>query len=571
MTQHDLVIRNGLVFDGSGSAGFEADVALDDGRISAVGPLRGRGREELDAKGLLVTPGFVDIHTHYDGQATWDSRLDPSSEHGVTTAVMGNCGVGFAPCKPEDHDQLISLMEGVEDIPNPVLAEGLPWNWLTFRDYLDALEARPHDIDFGCQLPHGALRVFVMGRRGADRELANQADIAAMAELAEDAMRAGALGFSTSRTLNHQTAAGDPTPSYNAEERELVGIARGLKAAGTGVLQVVSDFTDGQRERSLLRNMVIESGRPMIFSLAQPMAAPEAWKSQLRWIEAENQAGHPIRAMVCGRPVGVLLGLNATMNPFSLNPIYQEYEQLPLAERVAALRDPAVKARILAAESGTASNVFNALIRNFDFMFELGDNPDYEQPQSATLAARAAAAGTTPQDIAYDLLLEDGGEALLYTPFLNYADYDLSAAQQMMQHPHTVLGLGDGGAHVGMICDGSFPTSMLTHWTRDRTRGDKLPLEWVIHSQTRKTALAFGLGDRGLLQPGYKADVNLIDYDRLRLKHPRMQADLPAGGKRLVQGVSGYAATIVSGQIIQRDGTPTGALPGKLVRGARRG
>ena len=566
---YDLVIRGGTIYDGTGQDGFVGDIAIKDGLIAAIGDVPGTGREEVEAEGLIVTPGFVDIHTHYDGQATWDSRLTPSSEHGVTTVVMGNCGVGFAPCREDDRERLMSLMEGVEDIPNPVLAEGLAWNWESFGDYLDALDETPHDIDFAAQVPHGALRVYVMGERGAARDPASDADIKEMARLAEEAIRAGALGFSTSRTLNHRTSEGDPTPSYMAAERELVGIAKGLQAAGSGVLQVVSDFTDGQRELELLHNMMAQSGRPMITSLAQSRQAPDSWKNLLDWVASENKNGLDIKAMVAGRPVGILLGLEASMNPFSLNPEYRKIEDMPAPERVQAMRDADVRSRILSAENERPDNAFNAVIANYDYMFVLGDPPDYEQPKEQTLAARAEREGTTPQALAYDALLQNQGRALLYTPFLNYADYDLEPSLAMMKHPNTVLGLGDGGAHVGMICDGSFPTSMLTHWTRDRVRGDLLDLAWVIKAQTRDTALAYGLSDRGLLAEGFKADLNLIDFDRLQLGQPSIAYDLPAGGKRLVQPVQGYVATYVNGIAIQKDGQPTGALPGRLIRGAQ--
>ncbi len=567
--QHDLVIRGGTIIDGSGDAAFTGDVAIDNGVITSVGTVDGTGRQELDATGLLVTPGFVDIHTHYDGQATWDSRLDPSSDHGVTTVVMGNCGVGFAPCRAEDHDMLINLMEGVEDIPNPVLTAGLEWNWESFDEYLTALEARDHDIDFACQVPHGALRVYVMGQRGADREPASDADIAAMARLAKEAVEAGAIGFSTSRTLNHRTADGDPTPTYKAAERELVGIAEAVAEAGAGVLQIVSDFTEPAREFALLHEMMAKSGRPMILSMAQTHGAPDGWKPMLDWIKQENALGNNLKGMVCGRPVGIMLGLNATMNPFSLNSAYQAIADLPLDARVAKMREPETRAAILEAASAAPENPFISTIANFDAMFALGTTPDYEQPAEATFAAKAEAKGVTPEELVYDALLEDEGRALLYTPFLNYADFNLDAQRTMMLDDNTVLGLGDGGAHVGMICDGSFPTSMLTHWTRDRTRGDLLDLAWVVKAQSWDTARAYGLHDRGVLRPGYKADLNLIDFDGLTLHHPTIENDLPAGGKRLVQKADGYVATIVSGVVIQQDGTPTGALPGKLVRGVR--
>jgi len=566
---HDLIIRNGTVVDGSGKRRFAADIAIDNGLITIVGDVPNQGVKEIDATGFLVTPGFVDVHTHYDGQATWNNRLAPSSEHGVTTVVMGNCGVGFAPCKEEDRARMIGLMEGVEDIPNPVLTEGLAWNWESFGDYLDALDAIPHDIDFGCQLPHGSLRVFVMGEAGAQREAATADEIAHMSKIAEDAMRAGALGFSTSRTLNHRTSDGDPTPSYAAAEKELVGIAMGLKAAGSGVLQVASDFSTPALEMQTFHNMVAQSGRPLIFSLAQATAAPNAWRDMLSWVEAENSNDIPITAMVCGRPVGILLGLDTTLNPFSLNAAYQEIAHLPISERIEKMREPRVRSAILEGETDPAHDAFRAVISNYEFMFQLGDQPNYEQTKEQTIADKARAQGREPQELAYDVMLESDGRAMLYTTFLNYADYSLEPSLEMMKHPNTVLGLADGGAHVGMICDGSFPTSMLTHWTRDRTRGDKLSIEWVIRAQCLETARAYGMHDRGLLAPGYKADLNIIDYEGLTLHHPYMVHDLPAGGKRLAQDADGYVATIVSGVVIQENGNPTGALPGKLVRGMK--
>ena len=567
--EYDLVIRNGTIFDGTGNAGFEGDVAVAHGRIAGVGRIDGKGREEIDAKAKIVTPGFVDIHTHYDGQATWDERLTPSSWHGVTTAVMGNCGVGFAPCRPNDHDMLIRLMEGVEDIPGVVLTEGLKWNWETFAEFLTALEARPHDIDFATQVPHGALRVYVMGERGANREPATATDIREMAAIARDAVKAGALGFSTSRTLNHRTSDGQPTPTLTAAEDELVGIALGLKDAGAGVLQVVSDFADPARELSMLRRMVAESGRPLSFSLLQSDRGPEAWKMLLGWIDQCASDGLPVRAQVCGRPVGLLLGLSLTLNPFSAHQSYRTIEHLPFAERLKLLRTPEWRARLLGETPNSDNPFVTAVLRNFAKMFPLSDPPDYEPTKDQSLGARAAQQNVTPEELAYDWMLKDDGRALILFPFLNYAEDTLEPALAMMRHPHTVLGLGDGGAHVGMICDGSFPTSMLTHWTRDRTRGEKLPLEWVVKAQSRDTAAAVGLHDRGLLKPGYKADLNVIDHARLTLHRPQVAYDLPAGGRRLVQHADGYEATIVSGAVTYRNGQPTGALPGKLIRGAK--
>jgi N-acyl-D-aspartate/D-glutamate deacylase len=564
---YDLVIRGGTVIDGTGAPGFVADVGVKDGRIAAVGAVSGRGAEEIDARGLLVTPGFVDIHTHYDGQATWDVRMQPSSWHGVTTVVIGNCGVGFAPCRPQDHDRLIRLMEGVEDIPFPVLAEGLPWNWESFPDYLDSLASRRFDVDIGSQLPHAALRVYVMGERGANREEATEADIHAMAAIAKRAVEAGALGFSTSRTLNHRTSDGQPTPTLTASEAELTGIAMGLAAAGKGVLQFVSDFADPEAEFAMLRRIVERSGRPLSFSLVQSPRAPDQWRFLLDRLAEATAAGLPMRAQVCGRPVGILFGFELTLNPFSQHPSYREIAKAPLAERVARLRDPAFRARLLS-EASQADPAFAAnMTRNWKTMFLMGETPDYEQTPDRTVARLAEAARVAPEELALDHMLSNEGKGMLYLPFLNYADGSLDPSYEMLTHPDTVPGLSDGGAHVGMICDGSFPTSNLTHWTRDRTRGARLPLEAMVRMQSRDTALALGLADRGLLSPGYRADLNVIDYDRLSLFAPDVAYDLPAGGRRLIQRASGYVATVVAGEVTYRDGEPTGALPGRLLRG----
>ena len=568
----DLVIRGGHVVDGTGAAAFEADVAIANGEVVAVGRFSGRGASEIDAKGKLVTPGFVDIHTHYDGQATWSERMQPSSIHGVTTAVMGNCGVGFAPCKPGDHDRLIRLMEGVEDIPFPVLTEGLPWTWEHFPEFLDSLEQRRFDIDIGTQLPHAALRVYVMGERGANREPAGATDIAAMALLARRAVEAGALGFSTSRTLNHRTSDGQPTPTLNASEDELMGIALGLAAAdggGRGVLQFVSDFADPEAEFGMLRRIVERSGRPLSFSLTQHARVPTQWRRMLAWLTQANETGLPMRAQVAGRPVGVLFGLELTLHPFVAHPSYREIAKRPFAERVAMLRDPAFRARLLSESTAAERGLVAHTERNWDQLFLMGQTPDYEQPRDRSIAALAEQRGVKPQVVALDHLLSQDGRGMLYLPFLNYADGSLDPSYEMLIHPHTVPGLSDGGAHVGIICDGSFPTSNITHWTRDRTRGPKLRLEDVIRAQTRQTAEAVGLGDRGLLKPGYRADVNVIDFERLELLSPEVRYDLPAGGRRLMQLARGYDATIVAGQITYRDGQATDALPGRLVRGAR--
>lgn len=569
MAKHDLVIRGGFVVDGSGTPGRDADLAINDGRIVEVGDVSDAGVEEIDAKGKLITPGFVDIHTHYDGQVTWGDALSPSSNHGVTTAIMGNCGVGFAPVRTSDHDRLIRLMEGVEDIPFPVLAEGLPWNWESFPDYLDSLEDRAFDIDFGAQLPHAALRVYVMGDRGANREDATDADIAAMSALAKAAVEAGALGFSTSRTLNHRTSDGQPTPTLTASEKELTGIAMALGEAGKGVLQFVSDFNDPQKEAAMLRRLVEKSGRPLSVSLAQADVAPDGWKHLLAEIEAAAASGLDMRVQVGPRPVGVLLGLELTLNPFSGHPIYQSISQEPFEARVQMLRDPAFRQRLLDDEPDADNPFVKSILRNFGKMFVLGDPPDYEPSEDKTVAAIARARGTSPEAVVLDLMMADEGRGMIYLPFLNYADGSLDPVRTMLESPASLPGLSDGGAHVGMICDGSFPTTLLTHWTRDRTRGEKLPLEFLIKRQCRDTAAWVGLKDRGVLQPGYRADLNVIDYDGLRLHTPHIVRDLPAGGRRLMQHADGYDATVVAGQVIQRHGEATGAKPGRLVRGAQ--
>jgi N-acyl-D-aspartate/D-glutamate deacylase len=568
---YDLVVRGGHVVDGSGASGFEADVGIRAGRVAAIGKLTGSGREEIDAKGKLVTPGFVDIHTHYDGQATWSERMQPSSLHGVTTVVMGNCGVGFAPCRPEDHDRLIRLMEGVEDIPFAVLTEGLPWGWEHFGDYLDRLQARSFDVDIGTQLPHAALRVYVMGERGAQREPANPTDIARMAELAQRAVEAGALGFSTSRTLNHRTSDGQPTPTLTAGEDELTGIALGLARAhggeGRGVLQFVSDFADPLAEFAMLRRIVERSQRPLSFSLTQHARVPEQWQLLLAQLSAAANSGLPMKAQVCGRPVGILFGLELTLNPFSHHPSYREIARAPLSERVRRLHDPEFRARLLAETSAAPRGFASAMPRNWPQLYLMADPPDYEQSPEQSVAALAAARGVAPELVALEHMLRNDGRGMLYLPFLNYVDGSLEPSRAMLLHPHTLPGLSDGGAHVGMICDGSFPTSNLTHWTRDRRRGPKLPLPRMVQMQTSDTARAVGLLDRGRLAPGYRADLNVIDYENLRLLAPEVQYDLPAGGRRLMQRARGYEATIVAGQVTYRDGVPTSALPGRMLRG----
>ena len=551
---HDLVIAGGTVVDGTGAPPRLADVAVDGDRITAVGSDVGGARRHVDADGAVVTPGFVDVHTHYDGQATWDERMTPSAWHGVTTVVMGNCGVGFAPVRPSDHDTLVELMEGVEDIPGTALHEGLSWDWESFPDYLDALERHPRDMDVAAQVPHGALRLYVMGERGAAREPATDDEVAEMARLAGEAVEAGALGFTTSRTRNHRTSRGDWTPTLTAAAGELAGIAEGLGSVGKGVLQVVSDFTDPKEEVATVLGMAESSGRPLSISLTQVSTRSEGWRSLLDAISAANDRGLQVKAQVAARPVGILLGLQSTINPLGASPTARS-----IGADVGALRADDIRATILAEMAGHS-------LFPWEQVFRLGDPPNYEPSPEASIAAEAARAGVAPEELVYDAALAD---ELLYVPFLNYADGDLEAVRAMLTHPHTVLGLSDGGAHVGTICDGSFPTTMLTHWVRDRSRGERLPLEHVVAMQTSRTAKLVGFLDRGVVAPGMRADLNVIDMDGLRLHSPSIVHDLPAGGRRFVQKAAGYLHTFAAGQETYANGEPTGALPGRLVRGSQ--
>ncbi len=572
--QHDLVIRGGELADGDGGPLRSADVAVDGGRIVAVGAVPGRGREEIDARGKLVTPGFVDIHTHYDGQAIWDSHLQPSSWHGVTTAVMGNCGVGFAPVQAQHRQRLVELMEGVEDIPGSALHEGLSWAWDSFPSYLDALAARPRDMDIAAQLPHGALRVEVMGERGARLEAATATDLQRMRAIAAEAMRAGAIGFSSSRSVNHRSIKGEPTPSLRAAEDELQAIAGGLRDAGSGVLQFISDFNvpSLEEEFAMLTRLVRDSGRPLSYSLAQRPAAPGLWRHLLGLTEAARALGLPITAQVAPRPIGVLLGLQGSLNPFSACPGYRAIAALPLAERLALLQQPGLRQQLLAElqalglQRDRKRDPLLPRFDAFDRVYVFGDPPDYEPPAEQSVAALAARRGVTPAEAAYDLLLGNAGRAFLFAPFANYAEGNLDACHDMLAHPCTVPGLGDGGAHVSIISDGSFPTTLLAHWGRDRPSG-RFDIGWLVRRQTWDTARTVGLFDRGRVRPGCKADLNVIDLPRLQLLAPVMADDLPAGGRRLLQRARGYEATIVSGVVVSREGQPTGALPGALVRG----
>ena len=567
MAEYDLVVRGGMVLDGTGSPGRTADVAVTAGTIVEVGTVAGRGRQELKADGALVTPGFVDIHAHYDGQATWDHRLAPSSSHGVTTVVMGNCGVGFAPVHASDHDRLIELMEGVEDIPGSALHEGLSWEWESFEEYLDAVASVPHDIDLAAQVPHGAVRLHVMGERGAAREPASVDEIERMAEIVAAGVAAGALGFSTSRTMNHRTSRGEPTPTLTASADELVGIARGLGRIGRGVLQVVSDNADRDDEFDMFRRMVAESGRPLSFSLVQSPFEPDGFRSVLARVDRARDDGLAITAQVATRAIGLLFGLPCTLHPFMNNPVFAEIAGLPVAEQARAMADEGFKARLLEADAGDkVRKLGGGLIHRFEAMYELGDPPDYEPDPDDSIAARAARAGCDPVEFAYDLIAAGAGDTLLYLPALNFAGGHLDAVGEMLRHAHTVPGLGDGGAHVGTISDGSFPTTLLAHWGRDRAEG-RIDLPFLLERQCRETARTVGLFDRGVLAPGYRADLNVIDFERLRPRRPEVHFDLPAGGRRLLQRADGYVHTVVAGQEIMRDGEPTGALPGRLIRG----
>ncbi|CAN5512371.1 amidohydrolase family protein [soil metagenome] len=567
-TTFDLCIRGGTIVDGLGGEPYIGDVAVSDGVIVAVGPVDGTAAREIDATGLLVTPGFVDLHTHYDCQAIWSERMTPSSAHGVTTAVMGNCGVGFAPCRAEDHDVLADVMAGVEDIPGVVMVDGLPWNWETFPEFLDALDARRRDIDVAAFLPHSPLRVYVMGQRGVDREPATAEDLALMRKLAAEAIEVGALGFASSRLTLHKTESGQPIPSYEAGHAEIESIARGVDDAGGGLIQFVPDLLAADYEGALqaVFDVAADVGLPVTFTLAIGNAGPPLHLDALRMVEKANENGGEISAQIFPRPIGLVIGLDLSGNPFITYPSYQEIAHLPLAARVAEMRKPEVRMSILADKPGSNGHPLMFAAQAWDYMYPLGDPPNYEPSPSDSVGARARARGVTPLEEAYDRCLDDDGHAMLLVTLANFRDNSLDTIGELLHRDDVVLGLGDGGAHYGMICDASFPTFLLAHWARDRASG-RLSVAHAIRELTSVPARVAGLADRGQIAVGYKADLNVIDHAALTVHRPVIAYDLPAGGKRLDQAADGYVATIVAGEVIAENGVPTDARPGRLVRG----
>jgi N-acyl-D-aspartate/D-glutamate deacylase len=568
---HDLIIRAGTVVDGTGAAARTADVAIDDGVITDVGRVDGPARETLDADGLLVTPGVVDVHTHFDGQLTWDELLTPTCWHGVTTVVVGNCGVGFAPAKRDKRDWLIGLMEGVEDIPGAALSTGIRWEWETFPEYLDAVDRKKLVLDVGTQVPHGAVRAYVMGERGAKNQPATPEDIERMAEIVREGIEAGALGFSTSRTIAHMAIDGEPVPGTFAAEDELFGIGKVLGELGRGVFELApagalgEDLAAPDKEMAWMRKLSAAIGRPVTFALTQNDHDPDAWRRMLDLAAEAIDEGARVRPQVAGRPVTLLLGLQ-TFHLFSYCPSYGSIGMLPLAERVARLRDPELRRALLAEVRDGDKGILQFV--DPERVFPLGADPNYEPAKDDSIAARARRENRDVYEVYYDALLEDDGYQLLLRPLLNYTDFNLDALREMLLHPTSAWGLGDGGAHCGTTCDASTPTFMLTHWARDRDH-DRLPLEWVVRKMTKESASLYGLGDRGVLEPGKLGDVNLVDLDNLRLERPVMVHDLPGDARRFVQGSAGYVATVKRGRVVLRDGEDQGDRPGQLLRGAR--
>ena len=567
----DLIIRGGTIVDGTLAEPREADIAISGGRIVEVGQVSGRGAEEIDAKGRIVTPGFLDIHTHYDGQALWSEEMSPSSAHGVTTAVVGNCGVGFAPCRRGDEELLIAVMEGVEDIPGAVMTEGLTWEWETYPEYLDALARRRRDIDIGAYFPHMPLRVYVMGRRGADREPATEDDLARMYAITREAFGAGALGLASSMLFSHRTRDGDYVPTFGCAEEELQTLARAVRDSGGGVWQGPLSGVAGRHvneDLAVLDRIVRTTGDSVMFSLGQLPPDPDGWRKQMAEVARLNALGSNIKAQVYPRMHAVLMGFDLSVHPFCLCPSYRQIADLPIEAKLPILRDPAFRAKLLTEEPIDIGLPFYAMGRRFAQVFPLGDPPNYEPKPDTCLAATAERQGVDPLALAYDMLLEQDGVAMLLLQFANYVGGSLDFIPDLLRDPNTIIGLADAGAHYGMICDGAYPTYLLSDWTRDR-KGERIGLAEAVHMITQAPAQAIGLTDRGRIAPGLKADLNIIDYDRLAALPPYVAHDLPANGKRVTQASRGYAATIVSGEIIRRDDAPTGARPGKLVRGRR--
>jgi len=568
---HDIVIRNGTIIDGTGAPSYVGDIAIRGDQIAQVGGEIGPGKREIDANGKLVTPGFVDVHTHYDGQATWDPMLTPSSWHGVTTILFGNCGVGFAPCRPQDHEALIDLMEGVEDIPGIVLSEGLKWDWESFPEYLDALEKQERVIDIGAQMPHHPLRVYVMGERAINFEDATADDIAEMRKLTEEALQAGAFGFTTSRTESHRTTKGERVPGRYAAADELIGIGEAFKSVDHGAYGMLNDFEDEEAEFQWIETIGKETGRPLWFLLTDRYSDPERWRRLMKGAHKARDGGANVTAQIAGRAVGIILGFSTSLTPFSGRPTFAALDGVPQAERLQKLKDPGVRAQILSEENSDEllsrlPPLQRAIANRWDRMYILNDPPEYEPKPEAAVQEAAKIAGKSPQEFVYDFMAEGDGGGMVLFPVTNFVTGDLEPVHEMMQDEATIVGLGDGGAHCGQICDASMPTFMLTHWTRDRTRGGKFPIEWAVRRLTSETADFFGFKDRGRLAKGLKADVNIIDYDALQIRRPEVIFDLPAGGRRLVQKAEGYEMTIVSGVPVFENGKHTGALPGKLVR-----
>ncbi len=562
---HDLVIRNGKVVDGTGAPARVADIAIDGATITAVGGDISPGKREIDASLQLVTPGWVDVHTHYDGQVTWDPYLSPSSWHGVTTIVMGNCGVGFAPVRPDQHDFLIELMEGVEDIPGTALAEGICWGWETFPEYLDVIDGIERAIDVAAQVPHCAIRAYVLGDRAHDIDV-TQDEISEMRRLTREGLEAGAVGFTTSRTILHRSIHGHVPGTWSKPE-ELVGIGEALGEAGHGVFEMVADSMGQDPDLSWMKELSAKTGRPITFALAQSPLQPEAWKTTLEAMPEINANGAKLVPQVPCRPTGMLFGLQSSAHSFVFHPTYQAMAGLPLYERVAELRKHEVRDKILSEQPVFENPMVAAILMNWSGIYPLGDPPDYEPTPDTSAAAVAEREGRRPEEVVYDWMLERDGKSFHFVPLANYVDANFDAIREMLVHESTMIGLSDGGAHCGLICDCSMPTYLLTHWARDRSRGEGIPLEQVVKKQTSETAAHYGFLDRGVLAPGMKADLNVIDFEGLKLHPPEMVFDLPAGGRRLIQKVDGYRATICSGEVIFENGEPTGALPGKLVRG----